>query len=221
MEQQMSTQNSQRRIGRVAASIAVLGLVALSTACSGEDLAENLAERQIEQETGGDVDIDLDGDCVSIETEEGSMTCDENGNMIIESPEGSVVINADGDGNIEASSDDGTYTATAGSELPDEFPSDIAVPGGFTVLNSSVMGDATMKLVTVGFGTDASVDDAGAAINASLEAAGYTRQQSVDQNSMLYVTYLNGEETATVTVAEEASGTGQDTVVSMTVQLAP
>lgn len=112
----------------------------------------------------------------------------------------------------------GTYTASASSELPEEFPDDIAVPDGFIVLNPSVMGDATMTLVSVGF--DASVDDAGAAIAASLEAAGYTRQQFVDQDAMLYVTYLKGEETATVTIADEASGSGQPTVVSLTVQLA-
>ena len=114
----------------------------------------------------------------------------------------------------------GTYTASASSELPEEFPDDIAVPDGFIVLNSSVMGDATMILVSVGLGTGASVDDADAAIAASLEAAGYTRQQFVDQDAMLYVTYLKGEETATVAIGDEASGSGQPTVVSLTVQLA-
>lgn len=236
----MNTQNSQRRIGRVAATIAVLGLVALGTVCSGEDLAENIAERQIEQETGEDVDIDLNGECVSIQTEEGSMTCDENGNMVIQSPDGSAVvnvddgslqvsgadgedisINADADGNIQASSEDGTYTASASSELPDEFPSDIAIPDGFTVESSAVMGDATMSLISLGLGTDASVEDAGAALAASLEAAGYERQSFVDQAGMLYVTYAKGEEMVTLTVADQASSNGLNTTISLTVQAAP
>lgn len=217
----MNTHNDQRRIRRVAAAVAVLGLVALSSACSGEDIAESLAERQVEQETGENVDLDINDGGINIQTDEGSMTVDEDGNMVIESPEGSVVINADEDGNVEASSEDGTYSASASGELPQEFPGDITIPDGFTVLNSSVMGDATMTLVSVGFGTDASVDDAGAAIAASLEAAGYTRQQFVDQDAMLYVTYLKGEQMATVTIADEASGSGQPTVVSLTVQLVP
>ncbi|HUF97001.1 MAG TPA: hypothetical protein VMM60_02655 [Ilumatobacter sp.] len=219
----MNTHNSQRTLRGFAVPLSVLGLVAFGAACSGDDLAESIVERQIEAETGDDVDFQINDGGMTFESEEGSMTVDADGNMIIESPEGSILVNADGDGNVEMIGEDGesTYTATAGGDLPDEFPTDIAIPGGFILLDSSVMGDATMSLVTVAFGTNDSVDDAGTAITASLEAAGYERQQFVDQDSMLYITYLRGEETVTVTVADEPSGSGQDNVVSMVVQLVP
>ena len=56
----------------------VLGI----TGCSSEDAAEKLIERQIESESGEDVDIDFDDGDISIQTEDGgiSIETDEEGN---------------------------------------------------------------------------------------------------------------------------------------------
>lgn len=50
--------------------LATAGLVL--TGCSGEDVAERLAEEAAEQAGGGEVDIDTDDGSVSIESDDGS-----------------------------------------------------------------------------------------------------------------------------------------------------
>jgi hypothetical protein len=64
---------------RATLSVAALLLFpALLSACSGDDASENAsenaAERAIEDATGGDADIDIDGEDVTIETSEGTFT---------------------------------------------------------------------------------------------------------------------------------------------------
>lgn len=74
------------------------GVVVVLGACS---LGEKAAEETLEVSTGGDVDIDSDGDSFTIETDEGSMTYGE------------------------------------GSEVPDDFPSDMPIYEPSEVTSSS------------------------------------------------------------------------------------
>ncbi|MEO0493155.1 MAG: hypothetical protein AAF081_07055 [Actinomycetota bacterium] len=63
---------------------AALGLALVTTACSSEDLAENLVEQAVENETGGDVDLDFDSDgdgSFTVETDEGSVTYGTGGDL--------------------------------------------------------------------------------------------------------------------------------------------
>lgn len=254
MEQHMNTRHNQRT-RRAITAIAALGLVTFGAACSGEDLAESMIERQVESETGENFDIDLNGgNCVSMQTDEGSITCDENGNMVIESPdgsavvnmddagniqmtgdngeevniatdadgntvinspEGSVVANIDADGTYEVTSEDGSYSATTGSELPAEFPSDIAIPAGFTITTSTVMGDASMKIVALTLTTTSSVQEAVAALSASLEAAGYTQNSSTDAGDSVFAAHSKGESEVVTTYSLDGDGA---TVVGISVQ---
>lgn len=55
-------------------SLAVLATAGLLlTGCSGEDIAERVAEEAAEQAGGGEVDIDTDDGSVSVDTDEGSL----------------------------------------------------------------------------------------------------------------------------------------------------
>ena len=63
-----STRSGRRRLAGVAV-VAVVGLAG----CSGEDIAERIAENRIEAEAGEDVDIDLDGGNIRVETDEGTF----------------------------------------------------------------------------------------------------------------------------------------------------
>ncbi len=96
----------------VIASLAVLGLTA--AACSSEDAAESFLENALEQEGGGDVDLDFGSDGgFSIETDEGSMSIDEDGNFVITDESGEVItgdVDVDGDGGVTIESDEGDFS---------------------------------------------------------------------------------------------------------------
>lgn len=66
-----------------ALAAAALSLAVVAGACSAEDLAETVTEQAIENEVGGDVDLDVDSDdgSISIETDEGSVTYGNNGDL--------------------------------------------------------------------------------------------------------------------------------------------
>ena len=72
---------------RTMQSVVAITALAMMSGCSGDKIAENIAERQIEKETGGDADIDLSDGKISIETEDGAfqMSADEDGNVVIRS----------------------------------------------------------------------------------------------------------------------------------------
>jgi hypothetical protein len=254
MEQNMNSQNSRRRNRRVVTAITALGLVALGSACSGEDLAESMIERQVESETGEDFDLNINAGCVSIRTEEGSMTCDEDGNVIIETPDGSAVMNVDDAGNIQMTGDDGEsvdintdadgntiintpegsvvagvnedgnyevsaeggqFTASTGGDVPDEFPSDIAIPSGFEVVTSSVMGDSEMTIVSLTLKSSGSVPETVAALSASLEAAGYTEESNTTAADAVFAAHSKGESQVVTTYSLDADGV---TLVGISVQ---
>jgi hypothetical protein len=63
-----------RRLTMLAPALAVVALV--TAGCGGgasEQSAESSIEKQIEEETGGDADVDIDGDEVTIETSDGTL----------------------------------------------------------------------------------------------------------------------------------------------------
>ena len=67
-------------IARTVITLAAAGLVVGLTACG--NATESGIEQLIESQGGGDVDLDLDGDGgFSVQTEEGGMTIDEDGNL--------------------------------------------------------------------------------------------------------------------------------------------
>ena len=59
-------------------AIGVAGVVVLAAACGGSSSEESL-ERLIEEETGEDVEIDFDDGGISVESDEGSFSVDEEG----------------------------------------------------------------------------------------------------------------------------------------------
>ncbi|MCP3912936.1 MAG: hypothetical protein GY745_14620 [Actinomycetia bacterium] len=109
--------------------LATAPLLLLTAACSGEDVAENILEEAIENETDGDVEIDDDGS-ITVETEEGtvSIDVDEDGGTINIEGEGedgeqTISVDSDEDGTVTVETDDGSTTMSG--EIPDGFPTDV------------------------------------------------------------------------------------------------
>ncbi len=111
--------------------LATAPLLLLTAACSGEDVAENMLEEAIENETDGDVDVELDEDgSITVETEEGtvSIDLDEDGGTVNIEGEGedadqTMSVDSDEDGTVTVETDDGT--SIMGAEIPDGFPTDV------------------------------------------------------------------------------------------------
>lgn len=101
---------------RATAALALGALLVTGTACgaAAEKVGERAAERAIEAQGGGDVDLDLDDGGFSIETDEGSASMDV-------------------DGNLRVDTEDGSFTAGSG-EVPAGWPDDVGFPAGLEVL---------------------------------------------------------------------------------------
>lgn len=169
----------------VVAAAAFLGV----SGCSGEDLAERVAEEAIEQGLeaegqSGDVDIDLDGDGVRIETPDGSAVFDVDGdgegNISIQGDDGDVEVDLGGaDGQTVISTPDGEMVIGAG-ELPDGFPESVPLPRDLAIESVvSMDGDQGTAFTVTGQVQDDVATSTGEYI-AALETAGYA-QQSITQ----------------------------------------
>lgn len=169
--------STTRRVPVVLAVTAALTV----TACSGEDVAEGFLERAIEAESGEDIDIDIDGDTVRIESADGEvqMTTDDDGNV-----------------SVEGVTDDGeTVTILGGGGLGDvNWPDSVPIPDGITV--DSVIeqdyGDGpNFALLGTAPGNSVEVADRFAA---GIEANGYTEsQRSSDASGYIVLGYDSAE----------------------------
>ena len=114
----------------IVAAVAV-GVVLTSAGCGkvSEKASEKIAEKAIEAGSGGNANVDIDGDGVVIETEEGTYR-------------------ADGEGNVRIETEDGTYTAGTG-DLPEGWPDEIPLPDDLEIVSSSRMGDEAQILLSV------------------------------------------------------------------------
>jgi hypothetical protein len=158
------------------------------------DSAENGIEAAIERQSGGDVDVDLDSDGgFSIQTEDGSMTIDEDGNFVITDDNGETITGQAGadDGEFNVESDDGSFSAGATTELPDDWPAAIPEPDGLAVSGASVIGSDTERVITVSGSVDGDgfVDSYGTA----LESAGFTQDSTFESGDTVNRVYSNGD----------------------------
>ena len=193
-----------------ALTVVTAGVLAL-TACG--DSAENGIEQLIESQGGGDVDLDLDADGgISIQTEEGGMTMDEDGNFVITDENGYVVsgnVDVDGDG-VTVESEYGSFSSGSGSELPDTWPDAVPEPDGLAILSSSTMSDGdTDGFIVIGEVGDDFLDG----YVSALEAAGFELESEFDADSMSERGFTNGPWNVGIAVFE----TGDDVQATITV----
>jgi major membrane immunogen (membrane-anchored lipoprotein) len=188
--------------------LALTAVAALSlTACSSEDLSERAAEEIIEgqlEAEGENVDIDLN-----------------DGDVRIETPEGSTVIDVDdeGDGQIQFEGDDGDvqvqFDEGGGIDLPENFPSDVPLPGGLSIMSASSL-DAPEGATFIISGTvDGSFGDATAAYTSALEGAGFTQQSMTESTDGTFFAFVGDGWNISGGMYPDPNGDG--TVASLTV----
>jgi hypothetical protein len=199
-----------RRAGIVA--FATLGALVV-TSCSSDDVAERL----IESQSGGDVDVDLDGGNVRIQTPEGELqiTTDENGNSVIRTEDGEAVVAQGDDGEVVIQSEDGTSTFGGGQEIPQDYPVDqVPLPDGLVITYGS-RTDASGQLAygVTGEIAGATGAEVWAAYKPRLEAAGFASESETVANTDVFVQGTAGK--WTVIISATGSGDGENAFVTV------
>lgn len=203
------TQGPQQvRRGWIGAAAAVVAVVTVA-GCSGEDIAERITEQAIERESGGDVDVDLDGGNIRVQTEDGSfeMSTDDDGNISIRSEDGEGQMSIDSeDGRTVIESDEGTAVIEQSADIPDDFPSSVPLPSGFEPqMVQSMASDDESGWVLTGPMSQTAAELAESYLPA-LESAGFERQSVTEAPDMLIFGFDNGEYAVTGVAGDDGTG---------------
>lgn len=178
----MRTRRTAHITGTRTLALAAVAALAL-TACSSEDLSERAAEEIIEQQLeaeGENVDIDLN-----------------DGDVKIETPEGSTVINVDDDGNgqIQVEGEDGDvqvqFDEGGGVDLPENFPGDVPLPDGLNIMSASSLDAPEGATFILTGNVDGSFGDETAAYKAALESAGFTQQSMTESTDGTFFAFIS------------------------------
>lgn len=121
-------------------------------------------------------DIDVGGDGFDVSTDDGSFS-----------------MGTDEDGNVTMETEDGTFSGGATTEVPDEWPSDVPEPSGVDIDSGSVFTDGQNSNVSV-TGTTGDGADWAESYGAQLEGAGFDEQSSISSQESVLVTYARGEQ---------------------------
>jgi hypothetical protein len=195
------------RTNTIRRSVIALGIAGFAfgfTACG--NATETGVEKLIESQSGGDVDLDLNGDGgFSVQTEEGGMSIDEDGNFVITDANGSVVTgNADSDtGDFVVESEDGSFSSGSTTELPEEWPTEIPEPDDLAIASASVIASDTEQAITV----TGTADDEGfvESYGGVLQSAGFDEQSTFTSGDTINNVYTNDEWTVGVIYFGESS----------------
>ena len=190
-------------------SAAVAACLAFS-ACGAiaEKVTEEGAERIIESESGGDVEIDFDSDdgSFSVQTEDGSFAVDDDGSFVVTGEDGEVlsgsasddglivldesgdpVLNVSGDGDegeISIQGENGEDVYKVVTDVPDEWPSDVPRPEALTVdAGSYASADGETLMTLIGAPNNGDSVTYTENYGAALVAAGLTETGRFDSSS--------------------------------------
>jgi hypothetical protein len=216
------------------------GLCLIASGCGAisEKIAEEGIERAIESESGENVELDFDRDGgLSIETEDGSLSVNEDGEFVVTDQNGSVFTgSADGDGltvtdengneiiDIDADGDSGVIsidgeeaTYRVVTDVPEEWPGDVPRPESLTFETGSyanVDGETIITLVGMPSG------DVGAFISTygdALVDAGLNETSRFDQESDGVATAqrTNENDDWVVSITSFSDGSGNSITITL------
>lgn len=203
------TQRNPVRRHRLVAATAAVAVVAVA-GCSGEDVAERLIEEGVERESGEDVDIDFDDGNIRIETDEGvvEMNADGDGNISIEGEgtDGDFSIDSD-DGVTVIESEDGSAVISAGGAgVPDDFPASVPLPDGFEPEYSQSMSSDQGSGWVLGGPIGMTAAEVADSYFAALEAAGFERLTVTETPESVIFGFDDGEHSVSGLAGDDGSG---------------
>lgn len=174
---------------RRARTAALAGALLFTTAGCGkiaEKASEKIVEKGIEAGTGAKVDIDGKTGGLSVETDEGSLTFDGD------------------EGGFRMETEDGSYRA--GTEMPDDWPSDIPLPPGFEVISGHETRDGDNETVSVTGSADGTPDDLMSIYTDGLSGWSEANRSSMGDDSFqqLSTTWEKGDRTLMVMILSDA-----------------
>lgn len=132
----------------------------------------------------------------------------------ISTPDGSVKVDSDGDGTVTIEGEDGS-TVESGQELPDDFPSEVALLDG-TIINALRVDTADGGGYSVTIERNESIETASDAARQLLLDAGFTEEGTQTVTGSL-VTAVFRSATWQVLLGVTPSGDDDRVVVSYTV----
>lgn len=200
-----TTERSRTGRYRMVAVAAVIAAAA-STGCSSDEITERVIEEGVEREAGEDVDIDLDDGNIRIETDEGTfeMNADGDGNVSIEgeSADGDFSIDSE-DGVTVIESDDGRTVIAGGAGIPDDFPDSVPLPAGFEPEFSQSMTTAGGDGWILGGPVAGSMSELAESWFGALESAGFERRQVAETPDSIIFGFDDGEHSVSGIVGED------------------
>ena len=107
------------------------------------------------------------------------------------------------DNSINVESDDGSFSAGATTELPDEWPSEIPEPDGLAINSASVIGSDTEQAITVSGSVDS--DEFVDSYGARLGSAGFDEESTFSSNGTINNVYTNGTWTVGIVYFADAA----------------
>jgi hypothetical protein len=179
----MRTRRTEHTRTRLTGALALAAVAALGlTACGGQDLSERAAEEIIEQQLeaeGENVDIDLN-----------------DGDVRIETPEGSTVINVDEDGNgeIQFEGGDGSgqvqFDEGGGVDLPDNYPSEVPLPDGLNIQSATSFDAPEGPTFIITGAIDGDFSAATEAYASALGSAGFEQQSMTESTDGTFFAFV-------------------------------
>jgi hypothetical protein len=156
-----------------------------------EKAAEKAAEKALEGAGGGNVDIGKDGQ-IKIETKDGTYQTDADGNVRIETEDG---------------------TTTAGQGLPEGWPDDVPIPKDASVSYGSSSPDGLMVTLTVPGSPGDTYDELTSALDGWSAEDEYSATGS--GSDMRSAQFVDGERTVTVSIISNGEDGSDGSTVSL------
>jgi hypothetical protein len=175
-------------------------------------------EELIEENAEGDVDVEFGEDGLSVESEDGTFSIDEDGSFSVTDEDGEETtgeIDIDGsDGDMSIESDEGSVEFSSGSELPEDWPTDVPEPEGVAIQQAMTFSEDEGSSIIVSGSIEGSGEEWANAYGGQLEGAGFEEESKFTSGGDVTAFYRRG--TMGIAVVSITTDVGTTISVSIT-----